>query len=180
MRPSLCEPGSGLKLPMSRAIGSGVASPPSTVYATRKSAKPLCAPAQTYRGMSSMYGSFYAAPNTARTPEPMTPASSRPVAHPLSPAERKQPMSEPLQIATSVSEPAAGYTGHRFAYRVVAGEESESMATRVARRRREAVERRFMSSPFHAHLADAAHLPAPQRLPPARPIGWAAFPPQGL
>ena len=131
--------------------------------------------------MSSVYGSFYNAPNTARTPEPMTPVSSRPFAQPLSPAQHK-PMSAPLArpTAAAVSEPAAGYTGHRFAYRVVAGEESESMATRVARRRREAVERRFMSSPFHSNLADAAHLPAPQRLPPSKPIGWAAFPPQGL
>ena len=78
-------------------------------------------------------------------------------------------------------DPAMGYTGHPFARRWDAGEEDLSMATRIARRRQQNLERRFAASPYAYEIAstvlklgDGVDYEGP------KDYGWATFPPQGL
>lgn len=78
-------------------------------------------------------------------------------------------------------DPAMGYTGHEFARRFDKGEEDLSMASRIARRRMQSVERRFGSSPYAHEIAmavqemgDGVDYTGP------KDYGWATFPPKGL
>ena len=78
-------------------------------------------------------------------------------------------------------DPAMGYTGHEYARRYDEGEEDLSMASRIARRRMQSVERRFGASPYAHEIAlsvqamgDGVDYMGP------KDYGWATFPPQGL
>ena len=62
-------------------------------------------------------------------------------------------------------DPAWGYTGHEFARRFDIGEESQSMATRIAKRRQASIERRFGDSPKKNTLADVSTLGQPGVVP---------------
>jgi len=79
-------------------------------------------------------------------------------------------------------DPSWGYTGHVFARRYDVGEEDLSMASRVARRRQQAIERRFSASPFAHQLAKDVLSLGDGVEPPKdlQAYGWAAFPPTGL
>ena len=84
-------------------------------------------------------------------------------------------------------DPAWGYTGHPFAHRYDAGEENMSMATRIAIRRKQSIERRFASAgSTQAHaLANKVAMPASaasgaMQAGGPSPYGWGTFPPRGL
>jgi len=79
-------------------------------------------------------------------------------------------------------DPSWGYTGHAFARRYDVGEEDLSMASRVARRRQQAIERRFSASPFAHQLAKDVLTLGDGVEPPKdlKPYGWSSFPPTGL
>jgi len=81
-------------------------------------------------------------------------------------------------------DPAWGYTGHPFARRYDKGEEDLSMASRISRRRHQAIERRFSQSPYAYEIAKGVlelgdGVEPPETWDPAK-TGWASFPPQGL
>lgn len=78
-------------------------------------------------------------------------------------------------------DPAMGYTGHEYARRFDEGEEDLSMASRIARRRMQSVERRFGASPYAHEIAmsvqkmgDGIDYTGPKN------YGWSTFPPEGL
>eukprot|EP00316_Scyphosphaera_apsteinii_P005303 CAMPEP_0119324510 /NCGR_PEP_ID=MMETSP1333-20130426/63454_1 /TAXON_ID=418940 /ORGANISM="Scyphosphaera apsteinii, Strain RCC1455" /LENGTH=262 /DNA_ID=CAMNT_0007332227 /DNA_START=20 /DNA_END=804 /DNA_ORIENTATION=- len=98
--------------------------------------------------------------------------SSTPAAADVSHAAASMPANE----SPTRPDPAWGYTGHRFANRFKEGEEKESMAVRIARRRKEAVERRFAVSPFHAKFTEASYLPDAQAAAPPSPMWLVSFP----
>ena len=77
-------------------------------------------------------------------------------------------------------DPAWGYTGNFGSHRFDAGEENLSMASRINRRRQQAIERRFSASPYASQLAQdiLALGDGVEDGPPE--YGWATFPPQGL
>ena len=76
-------------------------------------------------------------------------------------------------------DPSWGYTGSQWCHRYDEGQEKMSSAQRIARRRLQAIERRFGVSPQASKLVAAAALPQPI-MPPHGPFGWAAWPPKGL
>lgn len=78
-------------------------------------------------------------------------------------------------------DPAWGYTGNFGSHRFDVGEENLSMASRINRRRQQAIERRFSASPYASQLAqdilalgDGVEYDGPPE------YGWRTFPPQGL
>lgn len=81
-------------------------------------------------------------------------------------------------------DPSWGYTGHAYAHRYDVGEEDLSMATRISRRRQQAIERRFSQSPYAHEIAKTVlalgdGVDPPASWDPAN-SGWASFPPRGL
>jgi len=76
-------------------------------------------------------------------------------------------------------DPAWGYTGHEFARRWDKGDEGLSMATRIAKRRKESIERRFGDSPDKKNLVAAANIEK-SGMGKTYQYGWSAFPPDGL
>merc|ERR1719387_530394 len=76
-------------------------------------------------------------------------------------------------------DPAWGYTGHEFARRYDVGDEGLSMATRIAKRRKESIERRFGDSPSKGTLVASADLSS-AGTGKVYSYGWSAFPPKGL
>jgi len=82
------------------------------------------------------------------------------------------------------ADPSWGYTGHAFANRYDAGEEDLSMATRISRRRQQAIERRFSQSPYAHEIAKTVIALGDGVDPPdtwdPKKSGWASFPPTGL
>merc|ERR1719231_2211843 len=79
------------------------------------------------------------------------------------------------------ADPSWGYTGHPFARRFDNGEEDLSMASRISRRRQQAIERRFSASPFAAGLAqDLLRMGDGVEYNGPMTYGWRSFPPQWL
>merc|ERR1719230_1590602 len=76
-------------------------------------------------------------------------------------------------------DPAWGYTGHEFARRYDAGDEGLSMASRIAKRRKESIERRFGDSPQKNQLVASSDL-SKAGVGKTYEYGWASFPPKGL
>ena len=78
-------------------------------------------------------------------------------------------------------DPAPGYTGNYYARRFDKGEEDLSMATRINRRRQQAIERRFSASPYAHEIAmDVMRLSDGVEYTGPTVYGWRSFPPQGL
>lgn len=81
-------------------------------------------------------------------------------------------------------DPSWGYTGHAYAHRYDTGEEDLSMATRISRRRQQAIERRFSQSPYAHEIAKTVLALGDGVEPPdtwdPKKSGWASFPPKGL
>jgi hypothetical protein len=78
-------------------------------------------------------------------------------------------------------DPAWGYTGNYYARRFDKGEEDLSMATRINRRRQQAIERRFSASPYAHEIAmDVMKLSDGVEYTGPTVYGWRSFPPQGL
>merc|ERR1719240_2001698 len=80
---------------------------------------------------------------------------------------------------TSVMYFADGYTGHPAAHRYDQGEEDLSMASRIAKRRKESIERRFNDSPDRKKLSAAA-VDSAEAVGKTYAYGWSSFPPKGL
>jgi len=81
--------------------------------------------------------------------------------------------------STKNPDPAWGYSGHEFAHRYDNGDEDLSMASRIAKRRKESIERRFGDSPDKKKLSAAAKL-EPVGVGKTYAYGWSDFPPKGL
>jgi len=76
-------------------------------------------------------------------------------------------------------DPSWGYSGHEYAHRYDNGDEDVSMASRIAKRRKESIERRFNDSPDKKKLTDAAKLEG-VGVGKTYAYGWSDFPPKGL
>jgi len=76
-------------------------------------------------------------------------------------------------------DPAWGYTGHEHARKFDMGDESLSMASRIAKRRKESIERRFGDSPQKGQLVASSDL-SKSGVGKTYEYGWASFPPNGL
>jgi len=77
-------------------------------------------------------------------------------------------------------DPAWGYTGHRDSHRIDHGDEDLSMASRIAKRRSQSIERRFNNNSDTKKLIAAQEIMASLEPPNKPPHGWGAFPPKGL
>ena len=130
---------------------------------------------------SRSIGSFYAGKQTVVEPAPRNPPPTRYQSYTPKPKAPEPPMDcsmRPNRQNESVKhpDPAWGYTGHQAAHRFDNGDEDISMASRIAKRRQQSIERRFNDSPDKKKLIDAER--KNQSLKPA--IGWSNFPPKGL
>jgi len=133
---------------------------------------------------SRNYGQFYKGP-VEETVEPKRyPPPTRYQSYTPKTPEPEPPMdfqTRPNRGGESLKkpDPAWGYTGHEFARRFDAGDEGLSMATRIAKRRKESIERRFGDSPQKNNLVASADLGG-GGVGKVFQYGWAAFPPSGL
>lgn len=132
-------------------------------------------------------GSFYAGKQTVVEPAPRKPPPTRYQSYTPKPPAPEPPIDcsmRPNRQGESPlhPDPAWGYTGHESAHRFDAGDEDLSMASRIAKRRKESIERRFNDSPDKKKLTAAAASQAASGGPSAGKFvhGWDAFPPKGL
>jgi len=144
--------------PMSKSVGA---------YATKGGPKKAAIQSQP----KPPSGTNKVAPKSRPPPPPSTSLSDNP-----SWGKQRDGDESPMK-----PDPAWGYTGHEFARRFDKGEEDLSMATRISRRRQQAIERRFSASPYANEIAlsvlkmgDGAEYTGPEV------YGWRSFPPQGL
>jgi len=133
---------------------------------------------------SRNYGMFYKGPVKEEVPDKRYPPPTRYQAYTPKPPAPEPPMdcsTRPNRQGESLKkpDPAWGYTGHEFARRFDAGDEKLSMATRIAKRRKESIERRFGDSPQKDKLSASADLSS-SGVGKTYSYGWAAFPPNGL
>lgn len=129
-------------------------------------------------------GMFYKGPKAEEVEPRRVPPPTRYQSYTPAPPKPTPPIdcsTRPNRVGESLKkpDPAWGYTGHEFARRFDAGDEKLSMATRIAKRRKESIERRFGDSPDKKNLAAAASL-AESGMGKTYEYGWAAFPPDGL
>lgn len=97
---------------------------------------------------SRNYGMFYKGPEQVEQPPKRYPPPTRYhsyTPHPPKPTPPIDCSTRPNRNGESLKkpDPAWGYTGHEHARRYDVGEENLSMATRIAKRRKESIERRF-------------------------------------
>ena len=133
---------------------------------------------------SRNYGMFYKGAETVEVPPKRYPPPTRYNSYTPHPPKPTPPMdfaTRPNRPGESLKkpDPAWGYTGHEHARRFDKGEEKLSMATRIAKRRMDSIERRFGDSPQKNTLVDASTLDNPG-VGKTYQYGWAAFPPKGL
>lgn len=133
---------------------------------------------------SRNYGMFYKGTVAEEVPGKKYPPPTRYQSYTPKPKTPDPPMefaTRPNRSGESLKkpDPAWGYTGHEFARRFDAGDEGLSMATRIAKRRKESIERRFGDSPQKTTLVASADL-SKSGVGKTYQYGWAAFPPMGL
>jgi len=133
---------------------------------------------------SRNYGQFYKGPVAEEVPAKRYPPPTRYQSYtPKAPAPEPEMdfATRPNRSGESLKkpDPAWGYTGHEFARRFDAGDESLSMATRIAKRRKESIERRFGDSPQKDKLVGSSDIAA-SGVGKQYEYGWSAFPPKGL
>jgi len=133
---------------------------------------------------SRNYGQFYKGPVPTMVDPRRVPPPTRYQSYTPGPPKPTPPVdcsTRPNRIGESLKkpDPAWGYTGHEFARRFDAGDEKLSMATRIAKRRKESIERRFGDSPDKKNLVAAANLEA-SGMGKTYQYGWSSFPPSGL
>jgi hypothetical protein len=113
-------------------------------------------------------GAFYKGPKTETVEPPRHPPPTRYQSYTPAPKKPDYPVdcsTRPNRAGESLKkpDPAWGYTGHEFARRFDAGDEGLSMATRIAKRRKESIERRFGDRYAPCRLAPS-HPPNPPRI----------------
>jgi len=133
---------------------------------------------------SKNYGMFYKGTVTEEVPPKKYPPPTRYQSYtpkPKAPEPVMDCSTRPNRNGESLKkpDPAWGYTGHEFARRFDSGDEGLSMATRIAKRRKESIERRFGDSPQKSQLVSASDI-AGSGMGKTYHYGWAAFPPAGL
>jgi len=133
---------------------------------------------------SRNYGMFYKGKVAVEEPPKRIPPPTRYDSYTPNPKKPDPPMdcsTRPNRQGESLKkpDPAWGYTGHEFARRFDLGEESLSMASRIAARRKASIERRFNDSPQKNQLASASDLGS-VGTGKTYEYGWASFPPNGL
>ena len=133
---------------------------------------------------SRNYGKFYAGPVAETVEPPRYPPPTRYQSYTPAPPKPDYPVdcsTRPNRAGESLKkpDPAWGYTGHEHARRFDAGDEGLSMATRIAKRRQESIERRFGDSPGASTLAKVSDLGKPG-VGKTYQYGWSSFPPRGL
>lgn len=131
-------------------------------------------------------GAFYSGKETVVDPAPRKPPPTRYQSYTPAPPKPDPPIDcsmRPNRQNESVKhpDPAWGYTGHECSHRYDNGDEDLSMASRIAKRRQQSIERRFNDSPDKKKLMDAGMTSVPIGVaPPQTTFGWGAFPPKGL
>ena len=133
---------------------------------------------------SRNYGMFYKGTVAEEVPPKRYPPPTRYQSYTPKPPAPDPPMDfskRPNRAGESLKkpDPAWGYTGHEFARRFDAGDEGLSMATRIAKRRKESIERRFSDSPQKSSLVSNSDV-TQGGVGKTYNYGWAAFPPKGL
>jgi len=132
---------------------------------------------------SRSIGAFYKGKQTVVEPAPRKPPPTRYQSYTPKPPAPDPPIDcsmRPNRQNESVihPDPAWGYTGHECSHRFDHGDEDLSMASRIAKRRQQSIERRFNDSPDKLKLIQAQQ--DAMRNSPQPEIGWGAFPPKGL
>ncbi|KOO31621.1 hypothetical protein Ctob_011225 [Chrysochromulina tobinii] len=135
---------------------------------------------------SRSIGSFYQGKQTVTEPARRVPPPTRYQSYTPKPPAPDPPIDcsmRPNRQNESVKhpDPAWGYTGHEAAHRIDNGDEELSMASRIAKRRQQSIERRFNDTPDRKKLVMAQE--ALNKLAESKPkqdFGWTAFPPKGL
>ena len=130
-------------------------------------------------------GSFYKGPRTVVEPSRRFPPPTRYDSYTPTPPKPEPPFdcsTRPNRSGESkiIPDPAWGYTGHEYAHRYDAGDEDLTMASRIAKRRKESIERRYNSSPDKKKLIAAATSNAEPGVRKPFKYGWAEFPPKGM
>lgn len=133
---------------------------------------------------SRSYGMFYKGMVSEEVAPKMSPPPTRYDSYTPNPPKPEPPLdcsTRPNRNNESPQrpDPAAGYTGHGYARKYDLGDESLSMATRIAKRRRASIERRFNDSPGCERLSAAADLSSPG-VGKTYEYGSSCFPPRGL
>jgi len=130
-------------------------------------------------------GAFYKGKEAAVEPARRCPPPTRYQAYTPKPKAPDPPIDcsmRPNRQNESVAhpDPAWGYTGHYAAHRVDNGDEDFSMASRIAKRRQQSIERRFNTSPDQVKLREAQKILDGKSPMSEFPHGWSSFPPKGL
>jgi len=133
---------------------------------------------------SRSVGAFYKGPQKVVEPPRRVPPPTRYQSYTPAPKKPDPPMDCSMRPnrdmeSTKNPDPAWGYSGHEFAHRYDNGDEDLSMASRIAKRRKESIERRFGDSPDKKKLSAAAKL-EPVGVGKTYAYGWSDFPPKGL
>lgn len=172
------------------AAYSETADPDKTVKKYSKAAVPDTAKEQWAMASvpeSRNVGAFYKGPETNVEAARRFPPPTRYQSYTPAPPKPEPPIdcsTRPNRAGESrlVPDPAWGYTGHVAAHRYDAGDEDLTMASRIAKRRKESIERRFNDSPDKKKLIDASKKAGGGGGGGGKPwqYGWSDFPPKGM